>query len=214
MKLVLKRIGAYIIDTLIVLIISTLLSNIRAINYQLDKYTDYYDLIIETSKKYEKGEMTDKQFKKENLNLSYEIEKNSTITSIISLACIIGYFGIFQYSRNGKTIGKKIFKLQVIKNSEGNLNIKNYLIRCLILNNAIFIILRLILISTLNKNTYINSYTYTSSIQVILQLSIIVSILISKNQRGIHDYIAGTKVIDLKLANKSSNNKIIEGEII
>ena len=205
MKLTFKRLGAYIIDILIVSVISAILSNIGTINYQLDKYVDTYDKVFELTEKLEMK------------NLTYKLDKNSTITSIISIACLIGYFGIFQYSSNGRTLGKRIFKLQIVKNKEGNLNLINYLLRSLILNNIVFIIARLILIYTLTKNTYMNVYNYITNIQAIFQLLIIVSILMSKEGRGIHDFIAGTKVIDLKETDefsKGTKKKVIEGEII
>lgn len=215
MKLVFKRFGAYIIDILIVSIISAILSNIGSINYQLDKYVDSYNKVFELSEKLENKEIKEKEYTKEMKNLTYKLDKNSTITSIISIACLIGYFGIFQYSRNGKTLGKSIFKLQVVKNKDGNLNLINYLLRSLILNNIVFIIARLILIYTLNKNTYMGIYNYLTNIQAIFQLLIIVSLLISREGRGIHDLIAGTKVIDLKEKDVFKNNKkVIEGEII
>ena len=216
MKLVFKRFGAYIIDILIVSVVSALLSNIGTINYQLDKYVDTYDKVINVTEKYEKKEIKKKEYKIAMKNLSYTLDKNSTITSIISIACLIGYFGIFQYSQNGRTIGKRVFKLQVVKNKNGCLNLGNYLLRCLILNNIIFVIARLILIYTLSKNVYMNTSSYISNIQAIFQLLIIVSMLMSKENRGIHDYIAGTKIIDLKAGDELSNNKkkVIDGEII
>lgn len=217
MKLVFKRLGAYIIDILIVSVISAILSNIRSINYQLDKYVDTYNKVFELTEKLENKEIKEKTYDKDMKELSYKLEKNSTITSIISIACLIGYFGIFQYSSNGRTIGKRIFKLQIIKNKDGNLNLVNYLLRSLILNNIIFIIARLILIYTLTKNTYMNIYNYITNIQAIFQLLIIVSILMSKEGRGIHDFIAGTKVIDLKEIDeftKGSKKKVIDGEIV
>lgn len=217
MKLTFKRLGAYIIDILIVSVISAILSNIGTINYQLDKYVDTYDKVFELTEKLENKEIKEKEYEKQMKNLTYKLDKNSTITSIISIACLIGYFGIFQYSSNGRTLGKRIFKLQIVKNKEGNLNLINYLLRSLILNNIVFIIARLILIYTLTKNTYMNVYNYITNIQAIFQLLIIVSILMSKEGRGIHDFIAGTKVIDLKETDefsKGTKKKVIEGEII
>ena len=217
MKLTFKRLGAYIIDILIVSVISAILSNIGTINYQLDKYVDTYDKVFELTEKLENKEIKEKEYEKQMKNLTYKLDKNSTITSIISIACLIGYFGIFQYSSNGRTLGKRIFKLQIVKNKEGNLNLINYLLRSLILNNIIFIIARLILIYTLTKNTYMNVYNYITNIQAIFQLLIILSRLMSKEGRGIHDFIAGTKVIDLKETDefsKGTKKKVIEGEII
>ena len=208
MKLVFKRVGAYIIDILIVSIISALLSNIGSINYQLDKYVKTYKKIVSVNEKYENKEITEEEYTDKVESLTYTLDKNSTITSIISIACLIGYFGIFQFSQNGRTVGKRIFKLQVKKYNDGNLNIGNYLLRVLILNNILFNIVRLIFIYTMSKSLYMKSYGYLSNVQLIFQLLIIVSMFMSKENRGIHDLIAGTKVIDLKACN------VIDGEIV
>ena len=217
MKLVFKRLGAYIIDILIVTIIASILSNIGTLNYQMEKYMDTYNKIIKVTEKYEKKEIKKVEYTKEMEKLTYKLDKNSTITSIISLACIIGYFGIFQYSQNGRTLGKRIFFFFFIKNKEGNLNLINYLLRCLILNNIIFTVSRLILISTLSQNTYMSIYKYITNSQSIFQLLIIVSILLSREGRGIHDLLAGTKVIDLKEVDeftRGTKKKVIEGEML
>ena len=208
MKLVFKRVGAYIIDILIVSIISALLSNIGSINYQLDKYVKTYKKIVSVNEKYENKEITEEEYTDKVESLTYTLDKNSTITSIISIACLIGYFGIFQFSQNGRTVGKRIFKLQVKKYNDGNLNIGNYLLRVLILNNILFNIVRLIFIYTMSKSLYMKSYGYLSNVQLIFQLLIIVSMFMSKENRGIHDLIAGTKVVDLKACN------VIDGEIV
>lgn len=208
MKLVFKRLGAYIIDILIVSIISALLSNIGSINYQLDKYVKTYEKIVSVNEKYENKEITEEEYTDKVESLTYTLDKNSTITSIISIACLIGYFGIFQFSQNGRTVGKRIFKLQVKKYKEGTLNIGNYLLRVLILNNVLFNIVRLIFIYTMSKSLYMKSYGYLSNIQLIFQLLIIVSMFMSRENRGIHDLIAGTKVVDLKAEN------VIDGEIV
>ena len=210
MKLVFKRVGAYIIDILIVSIISALLSNIGSINYQLDKYVKTYEKIVSTTEKYENKEITEEEYTDKVESLTYTLDKNSTITSIISIACLIGYFGIFQFSQNGRTVGKRVFKLQVKKYNEGNLNIGNYLLRVLILNNVLFNIVRIIFIYTMSKSLYMKSYGYLSNVQLIFQLLIIVSMFMSKENRGIHDLIAGTKVIDLK----AKDENVFDGEIV
>lgn len=208
MKLFFKRLGAYFIDILIVTIISVSISSIKSINYQYESYNDLYNEMVDVTEKFQNKEIEEEEYTKKLTNLNYKIDKNSTLTTFISIACIIGYFVIFAYSQDGRTIGKRVFKLQVVKKDEGNLNLINYFLRSLVLNNLLFTIVRLISIMSMNKGTYITSMNILNSVQLIVQILIVISLLISKEGRGIHDYIAGTKVIDLK------NNNVIEGEII
>ena len=178
MKLMFKRLGAYIIDILIVSIIAAIICNIGSINYQMDKYMKNYDEAIKITEKYQNKEIKKSEYTKKLKNISYQLDNNSTMSTFIQLACLIGYFGIFQYSCNGRTLGKRIFKLKVVKYREGNLNLINYLIRSVILNNIIFNITRIILLYTLKQNTYMSVTSYLTNTQYIFQLLIIVSILI------------------------------------
>lgn len=216
MKTNFKRFGAYIIDMLIVILISLVISNICSSNYQLDNYKKNFDNVIKLTEKLEQDKITEKEYKKEYRKLSYELDKNSTTTSFVLIACMIGYFGIFQYSQNGRTVGKRIFKLQVIKNGDGDLNIGNYLLRSLILYNIIFTLTRLILIYTLKQNAYMNYRDIISNVQTIVTIIMVGSIFFSKEGRGLHDLIAGTKVKDLKIIDEfqQGSKKVIEGEII
>ena len=75
MKLTFKRLGAYIIDILIVSVISAILSNIGTINYQLDKYVDTYDKVFELTEKLENKEIKEKEYEKQMKNLTYKLDK-------------------------------------------------------------------------------------------------------------------------------------------
>lgn len=218
MKNVFKRLGAYFIDITIVSLVFIVLSNIKGINYQLDKYTEVYNEYVDVYEKYADEEIDDKEYEKEMVNLNYLMDKNSIITSILSIACLVGYFGIFQYSQNGKTIGKRIFKLQVVKSKEGNLNIGNYLIRCVVLNNIIFSIAGIICVLCLNKNDYNTARNIIANIEMIVQLLIMVTMFMSPENRGVQDYVAGTKVVDLtdqdEFSTLTKDKKIIDGEAV
>lgn len=215
MKTNFKRCGAYIIDMLIVILISLVVSNICSSGYQLDNYKKNFDKIIKLTEKYEHDEIKETEYKEEYQKLSYELDKNSTITSFVLLGCMLGYFGIFQYSQNGKTVGKRILKLQTVKNNGGELHIGNYLLRSVILNNIVFSLTKLVLIYCVNQQTYMHYRDLISNVQSIVQVIILVSIFMSKDRRGLHDYIANTKVLDLNAVDEFENGKkIVEGDVI
>ena len=215
LKVNFKRCGAYIIDLIIVTVIAVIVSNICSPRYQLDNYNKSFNKLIELTKKYEDEEIKEKEYQKEYRKLSYDLDKNSTTTSFVLLGCMIGYFGIFQYSQDGKTLGKRLFKLQVVKNNDGELNIGHYLLRSIVLYNILFSVAKLILLYCLKQSTYMNYRDILFNVQSIIQLIILLSIFISKERRGLHDYIAGTKVIDLNTLDEFANGKkVIEGEVV
>lgn len=257
MKKIFKRITAYLIDLMILVILVSLISNTSLINKQLDKYNKYYNQLIELSTEtnkvitdleeyYKNEELKDEDYQKliednpnykenvykyyedsklekeeyENLikdikkdyqnkyiKIKYKIEKNSTISNISYLLIIILYFGVFNLITNGQTLGKKLFRLKIVKKDDTKPNIINYLLRSILLYNVIYLIVSLVCVYTLNSKDY---YTITSiiyEIQYYIQWIIIFMITIRKDGRGLHDLIGNTKVIAL---DKEGN--IIEDE--
>ena len=237
-----KRIAAYVIDMLIVSVVVFGLTNIKQINYQYDNHEKVSSEYEKYVKKYEKLEdkyndakedYKDKKITKEKYSkikneykdyksgyeknikkFNYDLSRNSVIATIISIAVIIAYFGIFQYSLGGQTIGKKLLKLKVVKNKEGSLNIFNYLIRCAILNGVIINILLIVFVNIFDVNNFYMANYVISNIQSIIEILILIMIFMTSDSRGLHDYIAGTKVVEIDALGEEVNNKKEEIEYI
>lgn len=248
MKLVLKRIGAYLIDIILVSSVATLISSNNYINkyykkyeetykeynYKYESYINYYEKIENF---YEDKKISEKEYEKlikyeeiytkdlinfyedknidkdeyeiiiENLNLeysntelnySYKLLKYSTIPTIVNLMCILLYFVVFQFYFGGKTLGKRIMKLKIVSNNTQKLNIVNYLTRSLIVNEVLINVISLICLIVLSKNNYISYSKLIYVITYILEMVILFMIVFDKNNRGLHDYISNTKVIEDK----------------
>lgn len=248
MKLVLKRVGAYLIDIILVSIIATFLSSNKYINKDYEKYTNIYNEYMEKYESYNEyyeelenlykdKEITQKEYNKlltyseeyikelinsyedkkiteeeyENIlnksneeyskmetNYSYKLLNCSIITTIISLMCILLYFVVIQFYFDGKTLGKKIMKLKVVSNNDKELGTFNYLIRSLIVNEVFINIINIILLIVLSKNNFLAYNKIIYVITYILEMAILFMIVFDKNNRGLHDYISNTKVIEDK----------------
>ena len=242
MKTRFKRIAAYMIDMIIVSIIVFGLSNVKQINYQIDNYNsaskeyqNYVKKYEKAEKKYEdaKEDYKDKKITKKEYNkkkseyneykkdyekkikkYNYNISKNSVISTIISIAVVVAYFAIFQFSMGGQTLGKKIMKLKVVSAKDRELNIFNYLIRCAILNGVIVNLLLVIFVNTMDVNSFYMANYVVSNIQSIIEIVIIIMIFMTSDARGLHDYIAGTKVIEISTADNKIKNANEEVEYI
>jgi len=248
MKIIFKRIIAYLLDVFIITLISTLLVSNKYININYEKYQtvfetynkeyNEYDYIIGalndsfddekiTKKEYSKitkrsnkykiimdNYFDDSKITKNEYNKiikeieevysntqttnNYKLIKYSTIPTIISVLTILLYFVVIQYNFNGQTLGKKIMKLRVVSNSDKKLTIYNFFIRSLIVNEIFINILNIVFVNILSKNNYIFYNQIIYIITYILETCIIFSILIDKNNRGIHDYVSNSKVIEEK----------------
>lgn len=220
-----KRVIAYMIDMFLVSAIVFCLTNIKQVNFQLDGYNKVYNESSKVIKKYDKlkddydtakkdydkKKISKKEYnkKKDAYNdykdtytkkikvFNYRVSKNSVISTIISIAVIFAYFGIFQFSMGGQTLGKKLMHLKVVSNKDKDLNVLNYLIRCTILNGVIFSIAMLICVGTLNAVNFYTANYIISNLQSIVEIIILLTVFMSNEGRGLHDLIAQTRVIEI-----------------
>lgn len=248
MKTVLKRVGAYFIDIMLVSLVATLLSSNAYINKDYNKYEKVYNeykqkydsyenYYTKLENYYEDKKLTEKEYnnllkldseyindlnnyyedkklevdeydkliQKLNIdyaeietNYSYKLLKYSIIPTVVNLMCVLLYFVVFQFYFNGQTLGKKIMKLKVVSSNEKKLSILNYLLRCLIVNEVFINIVSILCLVVLSKNNYIVSNKIIYIVTYILEMVILFMMVFDKSNRGLHDYISNTKVIEDK----------------
>lgn len=197
----LKRIIAFVIDIVIVSLVVSLI-NLLPLDPYKDKYKDAYEKYNEVVQKSTEDEKND--YKDEIIELNYEVYKYRTYSSMFSATALILYFGVLPLVMNGQTLGKKIMKLRVISNNEKKLNFWKYLIRIVILNN---IWLSLINIGAVYVVSGVKFYYITyviSMLSSLIYMLNLIMVMFRKDNRGLHDMVAGTKVIEV------SNDVVVE----
>ena len=247
MKKIWKRILAYIIDMMVILIISQSLSGIPFINKQLDKYNKYYqeytELVeiytgfkVELTNNFKDQKLTEKEYNsliknypsyKDRLTKSYEdqkltekeynalvkeidnkyqsdyeevyyqVEKNSITYFVIYLIAVFAYFVGFNKITNGQTLGKKLTRLKIVNSKDNSkpIPIWSYLVRAILLYQPIYYIVKLIGINILSMNQYYNITSIFYDIQYYLELIIIAMVMIRQDGKGLHDFLAKTRVV-------------------
>ncbi len=206
----LKRIIAYLIDILIVSIVVTPFINIKAINPYIDDYNTYYEEYTELIEDANNGDIdtNSDEYKDKVIDLNYKIAEYKVVNSSISVVSLIIYFVIIQYFLKGQTIGKKILKLRIVSNKDKELNIGNYFVRSLILNNIIFSIILIGGVYLLGKTSYYNLSMVISYLQLLVMSIIILMVVLRRDNRGLHDFVAGTKVISTEVINEEEVKEI------
>lgn len=197
----LKRIIAFVIDIVIVSLVVSLI-NLLPLDPYKDKYKDAYEKYNEVVQKSAEDEKND--YKNEIIELNYEVYKYRTYSSMFSATALILYFGVLPLVMNGQTLGKKIMKLRVVSNNEKKLNFWKYLIRIVILNN---IWLSLINIGAVYVVSGVKFYYVTyviSMLSSLIYMLNLIMVMFRKDNRGLHDMVAGTKVIEV------SNDVVVE----
>lgn len=188
----LKRIIAFVIDIVIVSLVVSLI-NLLPLDPYKDKYKDAYEKYNEVVQKSTEDEKND--YKDEIIELNYEVYKYRTYSSMFSATALILYFGVLPLVMNGQTLGKKIMKLRVVSNNEKKLNFWKYLIRIVILNN---IWLSLINVGAVYVVSGVKFYYVTyiiSMLSSLIYMLNLIMVMFRKDNRGLHDMVAGTKVI-------------------
>ncbi|MCH5166304.1 MAG: RDD family protein [Erysipelotrichales bacterium] len=210
-----KRVGAFLIDIFLVCMISIALGNLSYLNPYKDKYeeasTEYKDIYYE----YEET-LFNESSSFESLDSIYEfletgiipalknIEKYYIFYSLWYLIIYFLYFGIFTYFNEGQTLGKRVFKIRVVDKGDNKLSFNKVIRRCLIngtnLYYGINIIIILKILATFIKNVNVFAITYVilELLGIALELSLLITLFISRGKKLTNDFFAGTEVIEVK----------------
>ena len=222
-----KRIVAYLIDVFVVLLVSSMFSNIAILNPYLDEYSnlseEYINIFnntvpVETENISEVMNITT-LLENETLleNMTYETSYYGIYVSIIAIVVSLLYFVVFQYFNDGKTIGKAIFGIKVVTNDMKKPKITSFLIRSLIINRIAVDTIGVILIRFASEATY---KEYSNILDVIgfgLVLASFLLMIFREDARGLHDLLANTVVINSNWKEDEQeeyNNKVKEAKII
>lgn len=192
-----KRFIAYFIDFIVIALISSAITYIAFLNPKYEEYTKVSEKYNEVLKSYYNGDIETEELSNLTKELSYDMNKTGYVYLISGILIAILYYGVFVTITKGQTLGKKIMNLKIVSAKDKDLKFYNYLIRCVILNGVISNIIPLIALC-FSKNTYFKIYNIGSNFNTLLMLVILLMIMLNKEERGLHDLIAGTKVVDVK----------------
>lgn len=192
-----RRFWAYLIDFLVITIISSALTYISFINPRYEEYREVSDKYSELLTSYYEGDVDREELVKQTREMSYEMNNTGFTFIIGDIVVTILYFAGFAFVTKGQTLGKKLMGIKIVSAKDKELNFFNYFIRAFILNGIIINIITLIAVG-FSKSTYYKIYDVGSNLDTILMIVISLMILFNKEERGLHDVIAGTKVIDVK----------------
>lgn len=193
-----KRICAYIIDIIIVSIISSLFTSIELINPKLSEYNEAYEKYTEYVQTLtSNGETVDTNvlLNGEKINdYTYELASLGVVTSEITLIVSALYFIVFQYYNNGKTIGKALLKIQVKSIDNKKLKLKQLFLRSILINSLITSLISIIFLLTLSKTNYLLLNNYVQIIDMAIMFITFGMVIIREDGRGLHDILANTIV--------------------
>ena len=184
-------------------------------------FKKYNDIAIPLTAYYEDGILSNKEYDKVinetnsnymilNKKYYYYLSKYSLVYNIIMFVCLCLYFIWFNVITDGQSLGKRLFNLKIVNINDGKVSLMSYIIRCILLYNPIYYIVMLVGSLFLKVNSFYNYALVFSNIKNYFIMLIFAFVMFRKDNRGLHDLAAKTKVIDVK----NNNEEKLEVEYI
>ncbi len=188
-----KRLCAYVIDFLIILMVGSILS------FPFTNSEKTLELQNETTtvlEQYQAGEITPDEYLSRFSDIYYRLGRESGIATFIEIIIGILYYVVFQLYNKGQTIGKKIMGIKIISDT-GDLSMNQMIFRAFISNTILLNIINFGFITFASKSVYTGvSSTFTMFQYAITFISIILAT--TNEGRTIHDRIVHTRVVSIK----------------
>ena len=211
-----KRIGAYVLDILIVSLFVSLLSYVPFLNPSRDAYSEKYNELVNLQEQYSSSEIRLDEYNQAFEPIAYEIYRYNTYYVIIDLVCTLLYFGVLQFFCKGQTIGKKLFQIRVVSNDERPLTLVNFILRTVVLSNMIISVALQCIVHFMDVDHYYMVYENVNLVGSIILYIILFMIVVRADGRGLHDFVANTKVVlddpQIKEEKVENEQKIIDLE--
>ena len=193
-KYVYRRISAFLIDIFLVTFVSTIFSSISYVNPFIENYKVAYDEYREIYKSESESVLT-------NPTIKNVVDYSMLFNNIYYLVFSFLYFVLFAYFTNGQTLGKKLFKLRVVRQDGEKVKLSNLMLRTLLSGSSIFmgvniiVVIQLLLLMISQNQVYFYAILFSSMISYVIEIIGLV-LLFSKEHRSLDDIIGSTKVID------------------
>ena len=188
-----KRFFAYLIDIVIVFVLSTLITGFVPIS---QKATVISENIVDLTNRVSEEKISKEKYNYELQELNYHLTRETVIISLVNIAVYLLYFVVYPVYNNGQTIGKKTQGLKIVNKNSQVASMNNLLVRTLVLHGIAINIISLILILTINKDSFMlinNTLSYLNYLILVISLF---AVILTKSGRGLHDVLSNTKVIN------------------
>ncbi|MBQ9182077.1 MAG: RDD family protein [Bacilli bacterium] len=188
-----KRLGAYIIDSLILTILLSIISIILPTSSNIINLEKEWDTHIDS---YLNHEISTKQVITNYANIAHDIDKEQVGLSIVNGFFILIYFVIYPFLNDGQTLGKKLLKIKIQKD-DGQLSLNDLIIRNFIVNGLLTLLISLALIYILPSMPYFITISILNFVQFILVIISGFMVIYRSDKKGIQDILTHTTVVEI-----------------
>lgn len=190
-----KRFFAFIIDLIIVFLITFVIDMIIPISGNAQKLSEE---LFDLNNNFIDGNIGIDMFINQYSIINYGLEKELFLSSLISVVVNILYFVLYPLYNGGQSFGKKYIGIKVVSKDDNTVSSNQLIFRYLLMNGIGSSIISLCFIFLLNDLSYMYVVSILSILQFIVAISSIFMVLYRNDKRSLPDLIAGTKVIEVK----------------
>jgi uncharacterized RDD family membrane protein YckC len=188
-----RRVLAYIFDMLIMIIAVILIhniiprsSNVANLNTELNNIND-----LLFSKK-----INLLTYYNRYSTVVHSVDKENILYSIMDAIYILIYFVIIPTFAHGKTLGKKIFNIKVVKTDKSKLTCDDLLMRSMVVNGLLYLLFSLVAVFVFSDIIYFAIEIILGIIQTFLLITSVFMVIYRKDDKGLQDLLAKTRVVD------------------
>jgi len=189
-----QRVVSYLIDLILVGIISTLITFWIP---ESETYKKAIDNQKEYLEQYDNNEIEINEYVDKVYETHFVLEKETIIQSIITVVITFAYFATFAYCNDGQTLGKKLMHIKVTNEDDREATHLQLALRALIINECFFSTISIIMLLFIKSNQYIYTVGLVGIIQSMIVFISLLMIIIRKDKKGLHDILCKTKVVEV-----------------
>lgn len=205
MKLRRARISAFLLDMLFVVMLTSLMVNVYAVNpYLYDSEEAYKEYTEVYNESVEEIDIDNPKIPDKLQKAMYKYEVTNKYLYLWYIAFGVIYFVVFQWLNKGQTLGKKFFKLRVVNKDEDNPSLLQYVLRYLINGstflmgvNIIVLVKTILLFIGVGYSNYYNAHMTLQALSIIIEVVMVITLIVLKNNKMFNDIVAKTKVIEV-----------------
>ncbi len=187
----LKRFLAYLID---IILVGTIMGIISAI-FTTKNATVLSNQFLELNEQVINTKLDFGIYYSRVADITLSLDRENFMINIINCVIIILYFVVLPLYKNGQTLGKKIFKIKIVREDQEDLTANELIIRNIVVNGLLNTFLAFCLVFLLSGFEYFTITSILGFIQFVLVVVSACMIIFRKDKKGLHDIITKTKVV-------------------
>lgn len=188
-----SRLLAFLIDVIIVTLIFSGINSLLPKSHNIQVLEQE---LTELRSNYLKKDIDTSVYFHRYATIQRSLDQQYIPNYILNTIIILCYFGLVPYYWDGKTVGKKLLKIKVVKNEKKTkVSLNDYLLRSLINNGLICLLISMVTVFIFDDVKYLLTVIICGIIQFLLVIFSGFMIIYRHDLKGVHDLICGTSVI-------------------